>query len=813
MLAALERFFNRSITKFVLAFLIILSVLPLPEMRKFDPVFFGIFSVELLVRILLFRRAKRRRAIEVVMMAIDTVAVLSFLPIPNQLVQTRYLRLIRLVRLSLLLRFAASLARDMWAIVSRKEIKYQLSFLLGAVLILTFLSGIVLHALQVPVDLDNDGAVEQGTLRDVLWWSFREIESQDNITQNLHGSLVYILFSILLTLAGVFVMSLIIGVGASVVEELLAASRGKPVALSDHIVVIGRGRNLHHLLEEIVRIMRKNREKPSIAMLSDEEKPPAFLYERTLKRVEYRTGNPSDLSDLKLVNAAEAAKTLIMYDEEKKGLADAYTVSTMMAVREETPGPIVVELRDDDNLETALRAGGANITAVPMGKFLGAVLCQNLVFPGMDRVFEELMTARGSEIYTTFFTDGEKQQLRRRGGALDFRSLLLECYRSRGVIMIGVMTEESGEVRRLVNPLSTAHEGEAARQGAVALDRLAGLIGLAKEKKNLDGIRGMVLSGPSSRQDLHPPEAEVDYTLSQSLTRLRHVLVVGENENLPSMIRETTQFAPRVEFTVIIPGRERGESLQTRLTETLGCTAEREEGRRSLWTCTKLSGRHHLNLLCCDEDVTSMMTDPALWEEKNFDAAVFLSDIGAVDPDAQSLLWLYRLMELIGRGKIKVSRNFHVVAEISEWAKGELLEKRFLMDNRRRRVRAISTRKIRTYFMAQSCLVPDLWDDVYSELLTSEGEDLCQLILRDPSGTATFGELLALFAADGLILLGVELTKYDGPSPLVVNPGRGSDEARFDLANIRNLYVVGDTEQIVSTRSSRASFFAFHGKD
>jgi hypothetical protein len=812
MLAALDRFFNRPVTKFILAFLIILSVLPLQEVRRFDLLFFGIFSAELVVRIFLFKRAKRKRAFEVVMMAIDTVAVLSFLPIPNQLVQTRYLRLVRLVRLSLLLRFATSLARDMWAIVSRKEIKYQLSFLLGAVLILTFLSGIVLHALQVSVDLDNDGVVEPGTLKDLLWWSFREIESQDNITQNLHGSLVYILASILLTLAGVFVMSLIIGVGASVVEELLAVSRGKPVALSDHIMVIGRGRNLHQLLEEIIRIMRKNREKPSIALLSDEEKPPAFLYERVLKRVEYRTGNPSDLSDLKLVNAAESGKTLIMYDDEKKGLADAYTVSTMMAVREETAGPIVVELRDDDNLETALRAGGANITAVPMGKFLGTVLCQNLVFPGMDRVFEELMTARGSEIYTTFFTEDEKQQLGRRGGAVDFKDLLLASYRSRGVVMIGVMIEENGVTRRWVNPLSTAHE-DGREPGRVELKALSGLMGVAREKKHLDAVRATVLSGLATPQGPGLPEAEVDYTLSQSLTRLRHVLVVGENENLPSMIRETTQFAPRVEFTVVIPGRERGESLQTRLTESLGCTAEREEGRRSLWTCTRLSGQHHLTLLCCDEDVTAMMTDPALWEEKNFDAAVFLSDIGAVDPDAQSLLWLYRLMELIDQGTIKVSENFHVLAEISEWAKGELLEKRFLRKSGRRRVRAISTRKIRTYFMAQSCLVPDLWDDVYSELLTSEGEDLCQLILRDPSGTVTFGQLLALFAQDGLILLGVELAAHSGSTPLLVNPRTGSDEATIDLANIRNLYVVGDTEQIVSMRSSRASFFAFHGKD
>ncbi|MFH1434096.1 MAG: ion transporter, partial [Pseudomonadota bacterium] len=410
MIGTLERFFNRSFTKFVLAFLIIISVLPLPEIRKFDLVFFAIFGVELVVRLILFARLKeRRRLFEAFMLIIDTVAVLSFLPIPHQVVQTRYLRLVRLFRLSLLLRFAASLARDMWNIVARKEIKYQLGFLLGAVAILTFLSGIVLHALQVPIDLDNDGGVEIGSLKDVLWWSFREIESQDNITQNLNGPFVFIVFSFVLTLAGVFVMSLLIGVGSSVVEELLTASKEKPVALFDHTVVIGRGRNLLYLLTVLVRIMKKNRERPAIALLSDSGDPPHFLYEHELRKVEYRTGDPSELRSLQLVNAGDAGKVLIIYDDEKEQLADAYSISTVLAVRDRSTCPIFLELRHDESIQAARDAAtGGDITPIPMGKFLGTILCQNVIFPGMDRIFEELLTSRGSEIYTTFFSEKEK---------------------------------------------------------------------------------------------------------------------------------------------------------------------------------------------------------------------------------------------------------------------------------------------------------------------------------------------------------------------------------------------------------------------
>ena len=803
MIGALERFFNRSTTKFVLAFLIILSVLPLPEIRKFDLVFFAIFGVELVVRFILFARMKeRRRLFEAFMLIIDTVAVLSFLPIPHQVVQTRYLRLVRLFRLSLLLRFAASLARDMWNIVARKEIKYQLSFLFGAVAILTFLSGIVLHALQVPVDLNNDGAVEIGSLKDVLWWSFREIESQDNITQNLDGPFIFIAFSFVLTLAGVFVMSLLIGVGSSVVEKLLTASKEKPVALFDHTVVIGRGRNLLHLLQMLVRIMKKNRERPAIALLSDSDDPPNFLYENELRKVEYRTGDPSELRSLRLVNTKDAKKVLIVYDDEKKQLADAYSISTVLAVRERSTCPIFLEMRHEESLQAARDAAGADITPVPMGKFLGTILCQNVIFPGMDRIFEELLTSRGSEIYTTFFSEKEKRQLREMNAAVNFADLLVHAYREFGVIMLGGFTEEKGSVKPLINPMEAGGGRDGSGSG-FSTAGLTGLIGLTRERRLLGKVKDLILSGGQPETFSREAGDRVGFKLSESMTRLRHVLVIGENENLPSFIEETARFVPRVEFTIVIPGKQRGDSVMKALAEKFDCTLVLDKMDQSHWDCGHLEGRYNLTVISFDDDFHMILNDADLWEKKDFDVVVFLSDMGAADPDAQSLLWLFKLMDMVDGGGIRVGPNFHVLTEVAVSEKGELVEKRF-KTARDRRVRALSTQKIRTYFMAQSCFITSIWD-VYNELLRSEGMDFCQVVLRDPKGKAAFSELLETFASHGVILFGIELIEYSGDSPIIINPSTKKGEEKIDLANIKQLYVIGDTDTIIEQHSSRGS--------
>ena len=799
MLVFLEKFFDRTLTKFVLAFLIILSVLPLPEIRKFDLVFFGIFSVELLIRIILLSRARRRSAVDMLMIVVDAVAVLSFLPLPGRLVDGRFLRLLRLVRLSLLVRFVTSFAKDIWTIVARREIKYQLGFLLGSVVILTFLTGIVLHAVEMPVDLNNDGAVERGTLKQVLWWSFLTIESQDNIARNLSGPVGYTAVSILLTVAGVLVMSLIIGIGTSVVGQLLSAGRSRPVAMTDHIVVLGMSRDLRYLLEELISMMRKNRQRPSIAVLADDPSPPDFLYEPALRSVEYRGGNPSDLGSLRLVNAGEALKTIVLYDDEKRELADAYTISTVLAVREMSRGPIYMELRDDDNLKAARDAAGTAILPVPMGRLMGKILCQNLVFPGMDRVFEELLTARGSDIYTTFFTPGEQSRLAGDKRVFDFEDLLLTGYRRAGVILLGVFLEEEGKHRPWINPLSRGR-GAGMERGKVPAARLAGLVGVARGKKDLDRMRAMVVEGDGLDRAGSTDDVAMDFALSDSLTRLRHVLIMGENEHLPALLRETMAFAPRAEFTVIIPGKARGESLCRRLEQELGCTTRREDGRPSLWSFACLEGAARVTVSCCDENVTGMLADAALWEGRRFDAAVFLSDIGAVDPDAQSLLWLFRVMDLVDREVIRVSPNFHVVAEIAESAKGELVEKRFSVGERRR-VRAISTSKIRTYFMAQICFAPEVWG-VIDELLGSSGEEFCQLALREWEGETTFTRLLMKFAREGLILLGVGLEKAGPSGPVVLNPRAGTADETIDLGNVKAFFAVGDTETLMRTRGT-----------
>jgi len=788
MISRLERFLQQGAVKFALAFLIVLSVLPSQTLRQFDLVFFGIFALELAVRIAVLKRLHGwQRAGETAWVAIDAIAVLSFLPVLHLVFDMRYLRLLRLVRLSLLARHISSLAWDLWAIVRRHEIKHQVGFLLGSMLLLTLFAGIVLHTLQIPIDATPPGSPQATPtpwpLKDLLWWSFRSLESADNLAPTLEGHTVFLLFSLFLTLAGVFIMSLVIGLGTSVVHEMLTSNRASPLTTAGHLVVIGRGPNLPYLLREITGILRKRRRRMPLALLSDSPSTPPFLYDRDLNHVQYRGGNLSDYRALRLVHPEQAATMVILYDANKGTHADAHALSTVLALRQWSPAQIVLELMHRSNARAAAAAAGGAITPLPLGKILGGILSTSLVFPGMDRVFEELLTTAGNDINVAPLTPEERHRLAGDNTTLRFQLLLHAAYARFGVILVGLFVEENGrEVLRL-NPLQCDN-------GRIPPSTLTGLVGISREERDLDRLKAWVLDGCP---DANPPDATpagdtaLTLHLHSAFKPLRQILVIGENECLPTVVEETSRFCPGVGFTILIQGRDRARLLARQLKQRWGCELE-EDADDLLRSRAALKGERIVAVHGSEDDpLHSLTTDPRL-AGSCFDAAVFLADNAAPDPDAQNLLWLFRLLELAEQGSITLGDHFHILAEILSSTKGDLVEKRAAR-TRTARVRALSTQKLRTYFMAHCCFAPTL-HQVYDELVAPTGTAFYRVRVDGLSTPIRFAQLLDTLASQGMILVGFDEPSKTHTPPLVLNPAADGDHDLVHPQRTPNLYVL-----------------------
>ena len=211
------------------------------------------------------------------------------------------------------------------------------------------------------------------------------------------------------TLGGVFVISTLIGVLTSSVEDKIESLRkGRSQVLeTGHTVILGWSEQVFTIVSELV-IANENQRRPSIVILGDKDKVDMedALKERlgSFKntRVVCRTGQPIDMSDLSIVSLATSKSIIILSPENDD--PDSHVIKTLLAItnqpqRRAAPYHIVAEIRNPDNLEVAQLVGRAEVELVLVGDLIARVTAQTCRQSGLSVVYTELLDFGGDEIY------------------------------------------------------------------------------------------------------------------------------------------------------------------------------------------------------------------------------------------------------------------------------------------------------------------------------------------------------------------------------------------------------------------------------
>lgn len=523
-LDALADFLSSRLIRAFLAVLIIVSVLPYPELEaRLRPLFLGIFGLELLGNFLLLATGWRHplqreqtwlendtdgigkdvpveglgharlhrppprgiRIQDLAFLVVDALAFISFLPLHDWLgVQAMdFLTPLRLVRLLVLIRFLRTVFGDIYAIVVRRERFQQFAQVTLSVLLLTFVSAVVLVQLEIPHDYNGDPERPEA-FPDLLWWSFRQLESADNLVPSLSGHPILIVLSLLMTITGVFVISFIIGLGSSVVEQLFKAEQRRPVPWSQHSLVVGPVEQAEVMVREFVRIYNKHRALqrlewtalwewvrrggprprrhalPHMTLLGRAEGAPSYLQDPLLRKVMYREGDASHPSDLVRAGAPTAKRTIFLADRSLGRDADGVTLLGLAAFRTLNPtAHVFVEVTDSASGPLMLDVGGRGTFPLDVPRFLGLFLCQHLIVPGIEGLYRDLLTAEGSEFYTHLYVDPAEQRLLRQVGGkawLPFEALARQAWSRFGVTLLGVYLSDEPPVRLADAPIPTS---------------------------------------------------------------------------------------------------------------------------------------------------------------------------------------------------------------------------------------------------------------------------------------------------------------------------------------------------------------------
>ena len=213
--------------------------------------------------------------------------------------------------------------------------------------------------------------------------------------------------ALVVTIAGIFILSILIGIISSGIESRLEELRkGRSLVVEEgHTLILGWSPKLHQILNEI-EIANENQRNPSAVILAprdkvemeDEVRARAGGPRRT--RVICRSGDPSDPSDLELVRPLAAKSVLILADEDA---GDPQTVKTVLALmgfdRELDDLVVTAEFLEASSAEALERATTGRLGVVVSTDVISRITAQVCRQAGLSFVFQELLDFDGDEIY------------------------------------------------------------------------------------------------------------------------------------------------------------------------------------------------------------------------------------------------------------------------------------------------------------------------------------------------------------------------------------------------------------------------------
>ena len=223
------------------------------------------------------------------------------------------------------------------------------------------------------------------------------------------GNWIFMILMLMVTLSGIFTVSILIGILTAGIEEKLENLRkGRSfVAETGHTVILGWSSQVFTILSELM-IANENQKRACIVILADMDKIEmddeiADNVGRTKNTVIVtRSGSPLDRNDLRIINIEDARSIIILAGADETG--DIEVVKTILALtntaaRREEPYHIVAPIRNRRNLEVARMVGGDEVQLVLAGEVISRIAAQTCRQSGLSVVYTELLDFSGDEIY------------------------------------------------------------------------------------------------------------------------------------------------------------------------------------------------------------------------------------------------------------------------------------------------------------------------------------------------------------------------------------------------------------------------------
>lgn len=392
---------------------------------------------------------------------------------------------------------------------------------------------------------------------------------------------------LLVTLAGIFIVSALIGVLSSGIEAKLDELRkGRShVIEKDHTIIFNWSPSIFDIISELT-IANMSRKRPRIVIMANmdkvemEDEIAAKVPNLRNTRVICRSGDPTDLQDIQMANPQNSRSVIILSPQDEN--PDSQVIKTIVALvndprRRPDAYQIAAEIREQRNMEVARAVGGKEAQLILADDLISRIVVHSSRESGLSAVYTELLDFDGCEIYTA-----EQPNLTGKTfaqGILSYEtSVLLGVCDLGGHVLLNPPMDrifKEGEKAVLIaedDSMITPYEGNLNlatklirkpvktrgkpertlvlgwnRRGAMIGRELSryvakgSLLTIAADTPELaDETAGMVLHGKNMKLELKVTDTSHRATLDAlDIPSFDHVLVLGYSDHLPAQTADT----------------------------------------------------------------------------------------------------------------------------------------------------------------------------------------------------------------------------------------------------------------------------------
>ena len=480
------------------------------------------------------------------------------------------------------------------------------------------------------------------------------------------GSILFLLSMFAVTLGGIFIISLLIGVLTTGIEGKIESLRkGRSLVLENgHTVILGWSEQIFTILSELMEANANQRQGVIVVMgqmdkveMEDMVKERIQLRKNT--RIICRQGNPLEINDLNMVNI-NSSRSIILLEEE-----DSEVIKIVLAIvnngnRRKEPYHIVAMLNRPENLEVGKIAGGSEVEFILSKDIIARLTAQTCLQPGLSLVYNELLDFGGDEIYLTDCS------------ALEGKTFKQSLLMYEDSTIIGLCAEGKVCINPPMDTLIKAND----RVIAISADDDTVVVSGKTEINVMENA--IALCSPKEVPDNRKNQDKV--------------LILGFNENARTIIRELDNYVAK-------------GSLVTMSAEFKGNKADLED------KCTK--NLKNINLECFEADINDRAVLDGL-TEKGYSHIVILSyhDLDIQKADAKTLITLLHLRDISGKKNI----NFSLISEMQDIKNRALAEIAQVND-------FIVSNRLLSLLMAQIS-ENKLLNLVFADLFDAEGSEI-----------------------------------------------------------------------------------------